>query len=68
MSRISKGSGYLRMSDVAVLRDIVAAIQQRIARFQQGFSESPAPGEVGWTGSGKPGLADDMQPVFTCKG
>jgi len=56
------------MSDVAVLRDIVAAIQQRIARFQQGFSESPAPGEVGWTGSGKPGLADDMQPVFTCKG
>jgi hypothetical protein len=35
---------YLSMSDVAVLRDIVADIQQRIARFQQGFGESPTPG------------------------
>ena len=35
---------YLSMSDVAVLRDIAAAIQQRIARLQQGFGESPAPG------------------------
>src|SRR5215510_14667828 len=35
---------YLSMSDIAVLRDIVAEIQQRIARFQQGFGESPAPG------------------------
>jgi hypothetical protein len=35
---------YLNMSDVAVLRDIVAEIQQRIARFQQGFGESPASG------------------------
>ena len=35
---------YLSMSDVAVLRGIVAEIQQRIARFQQGFGESPAPG------------------------
>jgi hypothetical protein len=35
---------YLSISDVAVLRDIVADIQQRITRFQQGFGESPAPG------------------------
>ena len=32
---------YLSVSDVAVLRNIVAEIQQRIARFQQGFGESP---------------------------
>jgi len=34
---------YLSMSDVAGLRDIVAEIQQRIARFQQGFGEPPTP-------------------------
>ena len=30
---------YLSASDIAALRDIVAEIQQRIARFQHGFGE-----------------------------
>src|SRR4029434_200449 len=32
---------YLSMSDIAVLRDIVAEIQQRIAPFQERFVASP---------------------------
>ncbi len=32
---------YLRASDIATLRDIVADIRHRIARFGQGFGETP---------------------------
>ena len=32
---------YLRTSDIATLRDIVADIQHRIERFGQGFGETP---------------------------
>jgi hypothetical protein len=31
---------HLSVSDMAALRDIVAEIQQRIARFQQGFGKN----------------------------
>jgi predicted nucleotidyltransferase len=32
---------HLRASDIATLRDIVGDIRQRIARFGQGFGETP---------------------------
>jgi len=32
---------HMSVSDMAALRDIVAEIQQRLARFRQGFGEEP---------------------------